>query len=358
LAIRNRDKSVEHNSRVSILEQEEENSIRAITEGQILACDGLDIYYRGIEDSEWKKWNEDNLGSLSERLYSSSNLISRLTRTDISQVIQLDDGSVLVFVNYRSVVVGEPGDIIHQSEGRRGRGPLNQGVDVGEDGRIFYGEYWRNSDRNSVRIYGSSDKGAIWEVLKEFPSGSIRHVHVLQYDPYTGNTWLATGDEGDECRIGYSEDFCNTFTYIGRGSQKWRTAGLIFTSDWVYWGTDNPMGENHIYRWNRESGETDKVADPIGPVYYTHKAGDWLLFSTAVEKGEGEQDGYARVYGLDKGLELHELLRAKKDRWHPVLFGYGLFEFPRYEVESEGVWVVARGLETPWKSMKFRIEEN
>jgi hypothetical protein len=147
-----------------------------------------------------------------------------------------------------------------------GRGVMPHGIACDEKGAIYYGEYFRNDEGGSVRLYRSDDGGLSWGVAHEFLPGQIRHIHAVQWDPCAKRLWLAAGDNGQECRIGYSTDQGATFAWIAQGGQQYRACGMLFTPEAVLWATDT--GENHLFRWSRTDGRIEQLGDLPSPCYY------------------------------------------------------------------------------------------
>jgi hypothetical protein len=323
--------------------------------GRLLASAGTNLYTGDTAGRKLQRIAQMPM-SRAEQVVEVVPVFQRLLRGGIKNVLSLDDKSVLVVDHGRMHRLG-----IHDRSIRlvhelpRGRRPLTYAFSKDGKGVIYYGEYWSNPAREAVRVWRSED-GNCWEIAYTFPPSAIRHVHAVQYDPFTNYLWIATGDLDDECQIAFSEHGLRWLQPIGQGSQTWRTVSLVFTEDALYWGTDDPGGHNYIYRWKRADGFLEKVAWVKGPVYYSKKVGDYLLFSTAVERGEGDQDGYARIYAVDKDLNCQEVYRLAKDRWHPVFFGYGVLEFARGDTDGESFWVTARGLVGGQRSILFRLK--
>jgi len=134
-------------------------------------------------------------------------------------------------------------------------------IAVDDQGSIYWGEYVTAPGKRPVAAYRSDDEGRTWEKVYEFEPGEIRHIHGLEWDPYAKVIWLVTGDLDHECRIGYSEDRGETFTWVGQGSQQWRTCALVFMPDHVSWAMDAVTG-NQILRWHRQ----DRRFEVVGPL--------------------------------------------------------------------------------------------
>ena len=71
------------------------------------------------------------------------------------------------------------------------------------DGTIYYGEYYYNPQRKSMRIFQSKNHGDSWDVAYSFADGEINHIHGIFQDPYSNKLWVATGDDDKACIFGY-----------------------------------------------------------------------------------------------------------------------------------------------------------
>jgi len=259
---------------------------------------------------------------------SKCRIIYRLLRMGIHNVIYLP-----TYDNY--IVIAEKGIYLKRrnkkfkliSKINRGLRPLPQGICKDKEDDIYYGEYWGNKYRDSIYLYKSNDGGKSW--FKQFKfsnSRQIRHIHGVLYDAYENKLWVTTGDKDNECGIYFSDDEGKTFNSIGGGDQSWRAVSLIFTKDYIYWGSDSPNIQNWIYRYHRKSGNKEKLQKVDGPVYYSTKVGNKLVFSTTVEKGEGEWDRKSHIWISDDGENWNDFISFNKDIW-PNIFQYGSINF-------------------------------
>ena len=247
----------------------------------------------------------------------------------------------------------------------RGRRPLRRGMStLGQ--QIFVGEYFSNPERDDVHIYrltlDPNGTEAKTESLYCFPAGSIRHVHTVDPDPHSGKLWVSTGDEDAECRIMILDPQSGTAEIVGQGGQMWRSVSFAFRPEAVYWGSDDPLGANQIWRYDRATKQTTAIGEVKGPVYYNACLQDYIVFATTVEDGDGHQDGYGRLYGVNllnprAGLDVVELLKRPKDHWHSRYFGYGLFEFAEGRAHGNNFWVTAKGFRGGLSSTLFEILE-
>jgi len=277
--------------------------------------------------------------------------LRRLLRLGIRSYLQVDLRSFLVFSG---------GRIFYWHEGllapilvgrvRHGVGPLPQGCCQDELGVCYYGEYWGNKVREEVRIYSWRPGQGMWHVFYCFPAGRIRHIHAVQFDPFSGKIWVATGDNDRECMIGYFESHTDapSLVVVASGSQMARAVSLIFTQNYVYWGSDAGKDTreetNHIYRWSRKNGQIEQVASVGGPVYYSTMDNRGRLFvSTAVEGSPSEPDRFARVWMSEDGTKWQEIGRWEKDSY-PMLFGYGVLSFPQGIASNRRLYVVGQAV--------------
>lgn len=121
-------------------------------------------------------------------------------------------------------------------------------TEKGGDIVLIFIEYstGRNIDDHRVLQYNYSTKELT--VLKTFfntnskrakaPEDCIRHIHVIQEDPYTGYLYIGTGDSDGESGIFISKDKGTTWGKMCSGNQRCRTLSFIFTEKKIIWNTD------------------------------------------------------------------------------------------------------------------------
>jgi hypothetical protein len=253
---------------------------------------------------------------------SSSRLTSRFFRDGFHALAVLPSGHLIGAVP-GAVVTLSPGETEFRMSHRvvRGLRPLHIAATPG--GHVFWGEYFDNSRRDEVHIYGSIDGGAHWEVAYTFPRGAIRHVHNVVYDEWENCFWVLTGDLGAECRIIRASCDFKAVDLVLSGNQQTRCAALVPTHDAVYFSSDTPFEVNHVYCLDRQSGVARAITELNGSSIYGCLAGDAVFFSTMVEPSATNLSGYVLLYGSGDGVEWHCLRQWKKDRWPMGLFQYG-----------------------------------
>ncbi len=216
---------------------------------------------------------------------------------------------------------------------RKGNKPGFKGLCVDDCGRVYYGEYCLNFHRREpIGVFRSGDCGETYALMHEFPPGDVRHIHLIQWDPYSACLWLGTGDADEECRLYRSRDYGRTWILVGGGSQKWRAVGLCFTPNAVYWGTDagsdTGLTTNHLMRLDRQTTQPERLIEIQGPCHaITSLADGTLLAATGVERGVNEKDDRAHLWASRNGLDWEELMAWRKDLWHPWL-QFGVVHFP------------------------------
>lgn len=279
-------------------------------------------------------------------------ILSRLTRKGVHNIIPFSKEDHLVVSNKRFIILSPDGKkkkIPYQGCGKR---PLRDGILV-IGNRIVYGEYCSNRKRRPISLKEAGTSGT--RDLYSFHKQKIRHIHAIQYDPFERSYWFATGDLDKECMIGvFEEDFKN-ISIIGSGSQKWRTLSFAFTKNAVYWGTDNPNGDNYVVRYSRTSKRTERLFELDGPIYYCKKIDDYLVFGTSVEDKElTDNIGSLVIYDLNSG-NYHIEFQQQKDILPHKIFGYGVFEFASGDQKENQFWVTAKGFIDGKKSYLFQI---
>lgn len=284
---------------------------------------------------------------------------ARLLRGGIHTVLPLEGKSKawVVIAEKQIFVISHVGEVFSLYSIPRGRRPLRRGWCVIEND-VFIGEYWANPERTAVNIYKINIPTGEVETFYQFPAQTVRHVHTVDKDPYSNQLWVSTGDEDAECKILLLDAMTREETLLGEGAQKWRTVSFAFRPDSVYWGTDNHLGENAIWRYDRVTKQITKVADVVGPVYYNSCVDDAIIFGTTMEKGEGQQDGYGRLYAVDHNHTIHEVWKAKKDHWSAHYFGYGVFEFAEGTAGKNRFWVTAKGFKGGLQSILFELKHD
>jgi hypothetical protein len=202
----------------------------------------------------------------------------------------------------------------------RGTRPLH--ITATPDGRVFWGEYFDNPERGEVYIYSSLDQGTTWQVAHVFPKGRIRHVHNILYDRWENCLWIFTGDYGAECRILRASLDFKTVDEVAGGNQQTRAVAAVVNEDGLYFASDTPLEQNHIYYLSRR-GRVQALGTLPSSSIYACKNGGGIFFSTMVEPSETNPSRKVNLYASRDGAGWRSLAAWKKDRWPLKFFQYG-----------------------------------
>jgi hypothetical protein len=294
--------------------------------GDIIASNGYTIYKIQNQNDGKIKLNEIPNQFIKKNL-SNSRIFSRGLRLGISQIKKIFDDRVLIFCN-KALLLSD----VQFSEFKHIDIPIKcfQLMDhniCATDNYVYYSEYFPNKKRDEVRIF-KSENGTDWDVIYKFPMGSIKHIHVLQNDPYTDKIWFSTVDNNDESMIGYaSYDFSN-LKIIGKGEQKWRTIEFHFAEDTVYWGMDSEIERSFLVKYDRNTKKTKLIGKFDGPIYNLKKVcKGYYLIGTTVEGGPAKTDDQAHIWLSTDLCQWKDVISYKKDIF-PYFMGYGRLIFP------------------------------
>ncbi|HEX6504218.1 MAG TPA: hypothetical protein VF011_13325 [Terriglobales bacterium] len=254
-------------------------------------------------------------------LTASAGLSSRLFRDGFHALAALASGHFIAAAP-GAIVSLMPGEtefrVSHSIQ--RGTRPLH--ITATPDGKVFWGEYFDNRDRDEVHIYVSPDRGLTWEVGYTFPKGGVRHVHNIVYDEWEDCLWILTGDEGAECRILRASTDFRAVNVVLAGGQQARAVALVPLRDAIYFATDTPLEQNHIYRLGR-NGSLVKVADIDSSSICGCRAGTSIFFSIMAEPSRVNSSRTVKLYRSHDGERWEEFLHWRKDVWSMRLFQYG-----------------------------------
>ena len=264
---------------------------------------------------------------VSHTLGDSFRIACRLLRTGFHSFLPLSTGDYLGIVK---------GHILLCSRGenkfkkifrfRRGSRPLN--ICATPDGRLYFGEYFSNREREAVYIYGSEDHGKTWEPVYTFSRGNIRHVHGVYYDPYRSGCWILTGDEGRECKLLFTANHFRTVEVVKEGDQSVRAVGVLPMPDALIVPMDSPLETSYIQRMDMKTCALEKLCRLPGSALAVGTAGPYLLVSSGVEPSKVNRSKESVIFISKNGVDWRILHRGKKDMLPGKLFQYGLFNFP------------------------------
>ena len=289
-------------------------------------------------------------------LTSSQRLTSRLCRDGFHSLATLPSGDLVGAVPGAIVRKGSASsefDVTHRI--RRGTRPLH--IAATPDGRVLWGEYFDNPHRDEVHIYSSVDRGQTWDVAYTFGRGAIRHVHNIVPDEFDGGLWILTGDDGDECQILRASTNFKNVEEVLCGDQQARAVALVPMREAVYFATDTPSETNYIYRLDRDSGRTERVAPISSSCIEGCRVADAIFFSSMAEPSTVNPQDSVHLYGSADGAPWQRLKRWRKDRWSMRFFQYGNAFLPTGQNDTDLLAVSTIAVEpgdletTLWKVM-------
>jgi hypothetical protein len=288
--------------------------------------------------------------SLKGGLTGITQITRRLFRQDVYHLAPVDEQIVVVFA-FRAIFVCD----CYEARVERGPTPICGSrplvVCRGPNGNLYYGEYRGDRHRTPAHIFGSDDQGRSWRSV--YRLDGVRHVHGVYYDPFEDALWVTTGDTDEESGVWVSEDRFRSLRKVLGGNQQSRVIQLLFTPEHVYFGTDAPEVENHIYRLCRHTRYVEQLARVDGPVFHGCRTASGLFFSTACEPSNVNRKREAVVWYSRDGRSWRPILRYRKDLLPMRWFQYGQVFFADGQEDSPGVWLTPFATQESQRSLYF-----
>ncbi len=277
-----------------------------------------------------------------KRMASRSWLATRLARLDVFRLERTPTG-VLFAISSQGVMKLAAGDREFRVafRGYRGGRPLSLCVDSA--GRIYVGEYFDNPQRDKVHVFMSDDDGETWAICYTFPRSSIRHVHHLEWDAARQAMWVLTGDYGDEAQIALAAPKFANYTIIAQGSQQTRALACVPTETGLYYATDTPLEQNHIYYLDMATRQTRSVGQVQQSVFFMTSACGGMWLSTVVEPSEANPTQSVHLWFSRDGAQWSELLTAPRDRLSLKYFQYPAIFLAKSSRDYQHVFLSFRG---------------
>jgi len=308
---------------------------------------GRNLYYSNDKGLRWRLRACLPMRSLRD-VSLFSNVLSRFFRTGFHHLHVLDNHSLIAFAN-KSIYLLGPDSISFQYLGAiSGSKPLCISV---HKNVIVYGEYSRNVNRNPVPLFKSEDAGLSWFIPHTFEG--IRHVHGVFFDKFSGKYWITTGDSDDESSIWIADQDFLKLEKVLTGAQKFRAVQLLFDPHFIYYGSDTPDGENHLYRLSRRTQRLECLSEVGAPVFFGAKAHNHLFFSTAIEKSSYKTIDSAKLWHSDDGIKWNCIVSLGRSLLPLRIFQNGQILFPAGPGDDENLWFWS--LATSEDNQSYRI---
>jgi hypothetical protein len=266
-------------------------------------------------------------------LTSKNRTASRLLRDGFHALAVTPGGHVVAAVP-GAIVTLLPGQSEFAVTHRITRGTRPLHLTATPDGRVFFGEYFSNDQRDEVHIYASQDEGQTWQPAYTFPKGAVRHVHNIVYDRWQHCLWIFTGDYGDECRILRASCDLKTIETVMAGNQQARAVAAVVTAEGVYFASDTPLEANHVYRLSRD-GTLATLADLESSCIEGCLVGETIVFSTMVEPSAANPSRLVSLYAGREQGSWRQIASWTKDAWSMRFFQYGNAFLPTGENLTE-----------------------
>lgn len=288
----------------------------------------------------------------SNSIFSRFSVTERLLRLEPRFAYPIDDNQFYLSINGKIYIVIISEKTIHpvHSYRKQMHNPLNPclitGMDTFADG-IYYGEYWGNTSREEVSIFHGIMN--CWEKVYTFTAGEVLHIHAIVPDEKHDCVYVMTGDSDEESAIWCFSDGFKSMEKVAGGSQHFRTCGAFLTDGGMFYATDTPLENNHLYYLDLTTGENKIIADIAGPCIYssvlTNKEGMTNYYlATSVEPdsrnvgtwkyrlsrspGPGCVGKETHLYSVSKDGVVKDLLKLRKDILPYQLFQFGNIRIP------------------------------
>ena len=264
------------------------------------------------------------------RLTAHWRMARRLLRTDKANAVFVDHGRAVVLLYMGAIYRWAPGqhEAVQVGTLRQCRNVLHQAVAVVDGADIYFGEYGSNGGRAAVPVWASRDGGRSWNVVYEFPAGTIKHIHGVYADPFTDDLWVATGDFENECFLLRADRGFERVERFGDGTQAWRTVALLFERERISWVMDSQLERSYLHHMDRATGALTRGQGFPGPVWYAKTLDDGVsLVQTTCEEGPGVQTNAAHLFASRDNDTWIEVARFEKDALPMHYFKSGIIGF-------------------------------
>jgi hypothetical protein len=305
-------------------------ALHASADGVLYRSEGFRTYRSTDCGESWVQFLTTP-GGVRNSFTKHSRIATRFFRQEVRALLPLESGSHVaatrggIYHSAKGVMNMRPAEV---EEGHRKVQPPTS-LCAGPDGRVVWGEYWRNLNRKFMRLYGSLDNGKSYAEIHRFTGGEIRHVHGLLYDDSLNKYWVFVGDHDSEPGIGLLDGDWSHFEWVHKGEQRHRLVTAFDRGDHLLYATDTEKEGNAIYRLHKGSGALERVAEIDGSCIYGCRIGDGFLFSTSAEPRHDNSPQVASLWHSTDGDSWELIYSVPKDGWQANLFQFGSLVLPR-----------------------------
>ena len=259
-----------------------------------------------------------------DKFLSTISITRRLRRLFFYNIIPISNDKFFVSFNKKIGIISK--NKYEEIKGlKKPTRILRNACAVDQDGGIFFGEYFPNTNRDEVIIYYLPNNSVNLEVCFVFKKNNVRHVHGIYLDPFTNYIWVVTGDNKNECKIFFTKDKFKNIKIIGQGDESWRAISIIFEKDFIYYGTDAEFSQNYIYKLNKANYKREIMRMVDGPIYYSKKIGKNKVFIVTAEGSPSQKTNKLDILYFDKNNKFTPIKSYLKDFW-PIQFMPGTIQ--------------------------------
>ncbi|PWH86418.1 hypothetical protein [Brumimicrobium oceani] len=306
------------------------------------------LYISEDEGENWQKYLEIPIKFVNN-LKVQTKLSRRLFRQYVYHVL-IDKNFITVFGFNEIFIFSKTDKLLISRSPIVGSRPL---VVTEYNGDFYYGEYTSNIERKEICLFKSTEDKTRFEEFYVFKN--IRHIHSVQLDPFTKKLFIATGDNDDECFIGFLEG--EKFIPLIQGDQQARGIQLLFTEKHIYYATDAPHERNYIYRIVRANNKIERLQEIGGPVFYGSQVKGMLFFSTVCEPSEVNNQKNVELWGSIDGIQWKCIQVFKKDLYPMKLFQYGQLMFPSGPGSENHLWFTTFATKKDQMIIKYPLKQ-
>jgi len=279
--------------------------------GETIVCAvGNELFSYSFDLKKRMRIGKYNAGILKNYLVKT-NLGSRIGRLGFHSVKEFRGG--LIGVQRRNIVYKTESSAIFEDvfSDFRGSRPLN--ICIGpKDEAIYFGEYFGNPERSTVKIFGSVDT-KVWNIVYEFEAYQIRHVHGVFYDQFRNGYWVLTGDSNEESGLWFTNNKFKTLEKVYSGSQKTRAVEIIIKEEGLIVPMDSPLELNSINLFSLKDNSIKHLQNLNGSAFHGVVVDGIHFVTTVTEPSNVNLNKTANVYASLDGITWKCITKFKKD---------------------------------------------
>lgn len=328
-----------------------------VNKGKILYAEANGIMYMSRNQKIFKRTSEDNSwkkicvlpSKFVRKISAITRLSSRLFRNEIRAFVPFSDLEYCAINRDAVFYIGDSGKKIIRSrfhvKGPKVEPAIN--LEIGPNKEVLFGEYFNNSERRSVRILVSRDRGKNFEVAYTFPEGEVRHIHNIIWDRFEKHYWVLVGDHKEEPGVmALSEDF-ELIDWLAKGNQKFRAVHAFVEKDSLIYSMDTEMEDNFIVSLSKRSGKIQVLEAVDGSCLHKTRSKDFYVVSTCIEPlddPDNSQQTRSSIWISKDTKKWQKIISFDKDRWDSRYFQFGTIVLPQGQLKDNILYFSGQAL--------------